>query len=234
MSEKILMTSAIFVELDALLDTRLALLAYHDEKTLNKVLQANIYHTRLADSYPGLSIAEFYRLYDERHKGLLKYAIITPMIDVVKSFIYRTLKQTIQSPFHYKPKVIINTYPYQLTEEEVTIIIQSLIGLTDGAADIEAVYASYSEISPRYVKEHVSVMVLYEYTKWLDIHSGNGGFIKVTCPEVGLIGPQLYFKDYDSRENAQKVFTSMEQMTQPFIALQLMPVSYFSMIFTKS
>lgn len=233
MKNKELITSSIFVELDALLDTRLALLAYHDEKRLDKVLQSNTYHQRLADSYPGLTIQEFYKLYSQRHKGILKYAIITPIVDLIKSFVYRTLKQAIQSPFQYKPKIIINVYPYQLTEEETNIIIGSLIGLTDGSADIEAVFASYEQIDPSYVKQHVSIMVLYDYTRWLDIHSANAKFSKTTCPEVGLIGPKLYFKEYDIKEDHDKAFSSIEQLTQPFIALQLMPISFFSMLFTK-
>ena len=233
MKTKELITSSIFVELDALLDTRLALLAYHDEKRLDAVLQSNVYHNRLSDSYPGLSIEEFYQLYNQRHKGILKYAIITPIVDLIKSFVYRTLKQAIHSPFQYKPKIIINVYPYQLTEEETAIIIGSLVGLTDSSADIEAVYASYEQIDPAYIKQHVSIMVLYEYVRWLDVHSQNGKLAKVTCPEVGLIGPKLYFKEYDNKENHEHAFSSMEQLTQPFIALQLMPVNYFSMLFTK-
>ena len=226
-------TSAILVELDALLDTRLALIAEYSTACLSAVLKANTYHTRLADSYPGLTIEAFQERYHRRQKSVLKHAIITPVADLVKSFVYRTLKQALNSPFHYQPKIIVNTYPYQLTEAETTLIIHSLIGLTDQVADVEAVYASYDEIDPAYVKQHLSVMVLYDYTRWLDVHSVAGRFNKVTCPEVGLVAPQLYFKEYDTKADHAAVFQSMEQLAQPFIALQLLPVKYFSILFTK-
>lgn len=231
--DKPLTVSTILVELDALLDTRLSTLLHYNESILDEVLKLNTYHHRLADKYPRLSIDAFYEQYGKRDKRVLQNTMITPVVDIVKSFVFRTLKHSLNSPFQFKPKVIVNVYPYVLTEDEVATIISSLVTITEHAADVEAVNASYDSIDPYYVKKNISIMVLYEYHKWLDIHSVNNTFNKVTCPEVGLIGPELYFKEFDVKQDHSKVFRSMEQLAQPIIALQLIPVSEFSMVLTK-
>ena len=151
------------------------------------------------------------------------------MSEFIKDFSTNTLKLLIATPFHYKPKILLNIYPYELSEEDIVILIESLISISNGLADIEVIDMPYEDITPKYVKSHLSIMILYDYSSWLEIHSTNKNFEKITCPEVALIGPRLYFKD-NIEASELDPFSSMEILISPLIGLQLLPIEYFSSI----
>lgn len=226
--------STLLVELDVILDTRLAALTTLNESVLDKVLKSGRYHSRIADKFESIPISAFYDHYNRRDKTTLQHAIITPIVDLMKDFVYRTIKQSIGSPYQYNPKILVNCYPYVLTKDEIAILTQTIVALTDGKADVETITASYEEITIPYLKKHIAVMVMYEYPRWLDIHVKEVESKKISCPEVGLIGPRIYFKDYDPSANHDTAFKAMEQITQPIIALQLIPVEHFSIVFKQT
>ena len=228
--DKDLPFSTLFVELDTILDTRIGALALMGGDTLSKVLNSD-YHRRLIDRFPNIDNDKFKEIYDSRNKKILQYSMITPIIDIISQFIATTLRQVITTPFHYKPKIALNIYPYKLTDEEVNNIIKVLVELTMAKADIEIVSMSYDEITPRFVKQNLSVLILYEYYKWLEIHSANEAFKKVTCPEVTLIAPSIYFNPIKANTSQDiNSFKIMEEMAAPLVGLCLIDIKYFSMV----
>lgn len=223
-------TSAIFVELDTLLDTRMATLNRMGQEAVESALKAG-YHSRPFDFFPGVDEAEFKRLYDARDKVTLAQALVTPICQLVREFVAKTLDNVHNSPFHYRPKIILNIHPYKLTEGEIQVFIKTFRALTLGAADIEAVDMSYEQISPLYVKTNLSVMVLYQYDQWLEVHSQSEAFKKVTAPDVSLLAPAIYFKKPEKKPKPDDdPFAAMQQLAAPFIGLALMPIENFSMV----
>lgn len=225
--DKELEYSAIFIELDAILDTRLAILANLDDVLLKKILEK--YHNRDEDVFPGMDDSLFKELYANRTKEILSNSIITPMIELIKEFSQKTLKLLVSTPFHYKPKIILNIYPYELIEDEIVILISTIVNETNELADVQVVNMTYEEITPKYVKNNVSIMVLYEYYKWLEIHSANENFKKTTCPDIALLGPRIYFKPKPKRIE-EDPHQAMEFLAGPFIGLKLISIEHFSMV----
>lgn len=223
-------TSAILVELDVILDTRMATLNRMGEQAVANALKAG-YHDRPFDFFPGVDEAEFKRLYDARDKVTLAQALVTPICQLVREFVAKTLDNVHNSPFHYHPKIVLNIHPYKLTEGEINVMIKTLRGLTLGAADIEVIDKSYAELTPLYVKNYLSTMVLYQYDQWLEAHSASGAFKQVTAPDVTLLAPAIYFKKPDKKPKADEdPFAAMMQLASPFIGLVLMPIEKFSMV----
>lgn len=230
MAEEKFEFSSVFIELDALLDTRISVLMSLGDSALSSAIDGG-YHTRPADIFPKVDNEQFKLRYAERDKSVLASAVVTPMAIMLKEFCLETLRNIINTPFHRQPKVIVNVYPYKLEEDEINTIISAIKAITEDMADIEAVYMPYEEITPLYVKRDLSVMVMYDYAKWLEAHSVSGAFKRTTCPEVVLFAPAIYFKPVARYPSAdENPFEAVEQLAAPLISLKLIPIEKFSMV----
>lgn len=56
---------------------------------------------------------------------------------------------------------------------------------------------------------------MYEYHKWLDHFSANKFFEKITCPEVTMFGPAIYFKK--PQQIIDDPFTDMQTLAKPLL-----------------
>jgi len=225
--------STLYVELDCLLDTRLSLIAEYGEKAVEIALQKG-YLTRLTDSFEGIDPEDYKRVYEQRNKSLLKNAIVTPIINMVRSFVIETIKTSTNSPFNLRPNVVVNAYPYVLNSEEEEVLL-SIIGIAlDGACDIRLIYKPMEDILPSMVKTAYSVMIMYRYDLWAEYHAQKKHFEKVICPDVTVIGPQLYFnglpkiEDLSKIDNNKNPFQYLEECFKPIINLITYPASFFS------
>lgn len=226
-------TSTVLIELDALLDTRIAVIAGLGDAALDSVMRSD-YHNRLMDVFENVDETLFNERYQNRDKTVLANAVLTPMGQMLKEFAFKTLKQMVETPFHYQPKIMLNVYPYKLTEDESKVLIASIIDITGGKADVQVIDVSYEDITPSYVKANLSILVLYEYYKWLEIHSENEKFKHATCPEVTLLGPAIYFKKPDNMPNNDtEAFEAMQTLASPLIGLRLLPIENFSMVYKR-
>lgn len=211
------------VELDVLLDTRLSVFYKEGiEKPFDDFHKE--YFKRDQDKFKYLP--DFKDLYEERDVENIKNALMTNFIDVVIEYAEKVDKQNKEMPLFVKPCLMINIYPYQLDEVSIETIIKSFVIITEGLCDVQVVNMSYEDITPTFVKEKVSMMALYRYDIWLELHSKNKNFEKVTCPEVALLGPAIYFKD-KPKQVTEDPFASLQFLASPLVGLTLLPISYF-------
>jgi hypothetical protein len=188
------------------------------------------YHDRISDHIPGIDYDVFKSKYDQRNKLTLKNAMVTPMIVMLKEFCQRTIENSLSSPFAYTPKVILNVYPYQLEPDEIKLLADLISIRTAGLPDVEVINSKPEEVTPLYAKNHLSVMAMYRYDEWLDLHCASGAFERHIAPEVTLFGPRLYFKKPEGGAPEVDPFQDMEQLASPLVNLHLLPVSRFSMV----
>jgi hypothetical protein len=219
--------STIMIDLDTLFDTRLSVLLKMGDEAVSEAFKDDMYYHRTSDRWPNIDPEEFKRHYDTRTKELLKTTSVTPILSLVTEFASKTIKNISNTPFHSRPKCVVNTYPYKLIEPEVDVLLKTLAAATKGLCDIEIVHMTLDDITPRFVKNNLAIMVMYEYYKWLELHSANGLFKKTTCPEVALFGPMLYFIPRDNTIEGD-AFKAMEEVMGPLIGLRLFPIEMFS------
>lgn len=226
-------TSILCIELDCLLDTRLATLYQIDPAAASDAM-ASGYEHRVEDRFK-VDAALFHSLYAARDRLILKNSLMTPMVRLCREFVEQTLRQKTDGPFQYTPQILINAYPYVLADSETETITRAVATAVKEYCDIQTVFYDYAQLSPAWVKQTCSILVLYHYPDWLEYHSLNGNWKKTTCPEVTLMGPALYFNGLPSDQilaEAKQLqltpFEAMEQLAGPLIQLSLLPIRYFS------
>lgn len=226
--------STFYVELDCLLDTRLSLISEYGEKAVETALEKG-YLTRLTDDFEGIDSEEFKKAYDNRDNRILKNAVMTPIVKMLKDFAVETVRTSINSPFKLQPNIVVNAYPYKFTKEEETLLLSTIAYAINDICDVSLIYEPMENIMPDYVKKTYSIMAMYRYDLWGEYHADKKHFEKVICPEVTLIGPRLYFngipkkEDLDNLPNENKdPFTCLEECFKPVINLNTYPVSFFS------
>lgn len=195
--------SAFMVYLDALFDTRLTLLYEMNPDSVKLALESN-YLFRDEEVFPGIDKNEFITQYHNRTKKLLKNAMITPAIDMIYQFVHETNQNNISSPQLIRPKIIINTFPYVLTETESNIIKMAVENYIKRSAEVEVLHISYESLTPTYMRQEVSIVMMYDYYNWLEVHSESKLFERDRCPEISLIAPGLYFKSKPNRQMSEK------------------------------
>ena len=221
--------STMLVELDCLLDTRISILSELDDVKFKEVL--SMYHSRDIDSFPYYGFNRFKEVYDKRSREVLKEALVTPILTLIEEFVNKTLLNLINTPFHQRPKVIINIFPYELKEEEINNIITLIVNRTKGNCTVEVINKSIKELTVGYIKDNIAIMVMYKYYEWLEYHCTIKAFDTITCPEVTMFGPSIYFKEKQPNNNIKEdPVKSMEEIAKPLIGLKLFPIKLFSFI----
>ena len=225
--------STLYADLDSLLDTRLAVLYEMGEDVIKHVLD-NGYTSRDIDHWDGIDNNLFKAKYAARDKQILKNSAMTPMVTLLREFVIATVAKSVNSPFLFEPKIIINTYPYHLSDDELDMFMSTFVALTKGMAAIELVFMSIEDVTPMYVKKNLSLVIMYDYLKWLETHSANGKLKKVTCPEVSMMSVALYENPsikLKSMQSKDKIgfFDAIEITANPLISLKLLASVHFSM-----
>jgi hypothetical protein len=216
-----------YVDLDALLDTRAGTLFRHDPKVLELNLQKD-YYLRTTDEFEGIDFDLYRELYSKRDIETLKHSLVTRVMPMLMDFAKDTLRAIINSPYQRQPKVVINIFPYELSESTERYVIAAVRALSHGLFDVEVIRTSYENLTPSYVKSNFLFMAMYSYWEWLDAQAQNGEFEKTQCPHVTLIGPQLIkSKEAERLLKGIDAFDAIEKYSSPFIRLSLFPVAQF-------
>ncbi len=221
--------AVIYADLDVLLDTRLATLYRLDPTKIHQVITGG-YYSRLFDEFEGYDTDEFKKLYAERDLHTLKHAMVTEITDAINFFAQNTLKALLNTPFRRQPKLVVNVHPYKnINKETESLIITALSVLTKKQLDIEVIDMSYEELTPVYVKSNYIFVIMYEYWRWLEIHSVNRNLAETQLPSVTMIGPAL-IKSSEAAAMLKGIdpFRAIEQYSSLYIKLVLYPISKFS------
>lgn len=232
MSDTLLKKQGIYLDLDALLDTRLSILFTYGDEILQSILSDN-YFIRNMDTFKGIDRNEFISKYNTRDKLTLKDTIVCKLINMVKELVDKMVQQALTSPFHTGPKIFLNIYPYKLLPEEEVIMIRGLIHVTNKLADIQLINLSPEELTPQFLKDNLAILFKYDYNTWLDMQLEN--FKLLPCPEISLFIPEIYPKELPTKENIELMaekqmnsFKLLEFISAPLIGLKAQAIELFS------
>lgn len=228
--------NTLYIDIDALFDTRYALLTYLLKESY---LKENFtrYKERVADELDPVSKIDLARCYVHRDKRLIEKRFVTLVSDFIKDFIYKNRVNSVNGPESRIPKIVVNVYPYKLDVFEISELVEYLEELTEGKCDIDTVNFDIERLTPSLVKSSYSIMIKYEYVQWLEHYSKNEVFKKITAAGVTLLVPALYLVELPNIEQAKEFqrnkttpFKEVEKLVSPIINLQYMPVEFFSSI----
>lgn len=235
MSEPI-RASGLYLSLDVLFDTRIATLEAINPHLLEKNLAS--YYSRTSDVFEGVDSEKFLASYSRRNKETLKKSLLTPILGLIIEFVENTHLKSQDDPVKAYPKLYLNTYPYDLLEEEVKFIVEALISHFKYPCDIEIIHRDEIELTPNLIKANYDIMILYDWVRWLH-HLVENKMFDTPCPDVTVIVPRL-LPWHDNMEkllklkpkDKQDLFEEIKRKVNPFINLIFFSSHYFSLAIT--
>ncbi|MGG4591703.1 hypothetical protein ACLPJK_25950 [Pseudomonas aeruginosa] len=161
---------SILVELDALLDTRIATLGIHDPKVAAKVLRAG-YHTRLSDDFEKLSEGaitnEMFRdLYAKRDGETIKASMLTTMNFTLCGMLIGLERKLIENVEVGSIEVVVNIAPYQIDPHVCDVLVSALQSRWPVTASVRWINKPMAELTPHYIDSAHDAFILYNYDEW--------------------------------------------------------------------
>lgn len=229
----------IYIELDCILDTRLATLCQVDESLVDAAF-ANNYFKRQEDSFPKIKKETFKTLYDNRDSETLKFAYQTSCVELVNIIINTVLKNCVDQPLATGCKLFVNIYPYKLTDIEINTLLALMIEQTRDLVDIEIINMSPDSLTTSYCRDKIDCMFMYDYNAWLDAQCKNKNILKAVIRHIKVYGPRIYFNKIPSDSELKSMekdgltpFKAVEDMASVLVDLDLIDISMFCVDVSK-
>lgn len=228
-------TVAVLVELDTLLDTRLATIARLAPEAAVKVLQEG-YHRRDRDVFAGsVDQQAFEQLYRERDEDTLAESKLTNIVLVLSRLMAGLGEQAIMRPYFDAVELIVNVHPYKLSERVCVEIGTAVSARMHGTCTVRTTSIRPEDLTPEFCKNSYAMMVMYDPYSWMNIHAE--AFWRTRIPGITLVAPALIFnKDTKSEDLGQLATTiahpmqAMQMLASQLIGLELIDPLYFSVL----
>ena len=236
----------IYVSLDALFDLRQGTLTLIDPDYAIAVTSVPEYFTRDIDLFAtnipakgsdkpmGPLAREIYeKVFEAKKDEILKNSLMTKMLSFITPLYQQFSKQAILTPFLSSVEIDVNTYPFNLSDDEISTLLACLAEHLGNACTITIINIPIKDLTVGYVKENYLALIMYEYTTWFNEHDKyiRKGLLK----EVGLYIPKLFtvrrLTVAEEDEFKKKKTTSFEftsKMMAPFIVMQFLPTALYS------
>lgn len=222
------MKHCVYVELDAILDTRLAVISSIDQDAAVKLLRSEEYYTRAIDDFSKLveiSKEQFEEAYLKRDKEILKQSRLTKIPLILDDLISKMEMLSTETPFVESLKVELNVWPYKLDEEERSLFASALMAFTGIETLVDVIYKDPETLTPSYIKGRYTGLILYNFRDWLKYHTE--AFMKVQIPTLTILAPAI-FKDTVPTPD-DYLATGMDPNVSPFTLAEVGMASIFGL-----
>ena len=231
--------SRVLVELDAIFDTRLGTLRMIDERSASACYNDERYFTRIIDDFSemcGVSREQFRDAYSRRNVETIENSIITEIPFVLAELTMKLGAETLDTPFVSEVVVHVNCYPYTLDAEEQEIIASAVAARCLEETKVECVFIPPEQLTPRYILEWYSGMILYNHREWMEKQLEE--FKTARMPRVCVHAPAIYYDEVPSKDEFTRNgiaphitgFQLSELATTELYALSLLPAINFSIV----
>lgn len=222
--------ATIYVQLDALLDTRIGTLSRINPAVVEDLI-TNGYCSRSVDHFDGVDMEAYRALYAQRNEETLIHALPTEMINVLREMVDVLSEQSITSPYHKGVKVVVNVHPYSLSAENKVTIQETVTQWIQALAPVEIVTLSDEDLTPEHIYATYTTMIMYDWCNWLKVQAQ--AFNDRPCNGVVLYVPQIHFfaNGETYREDIKKM---TEEIANPMDALKLITAQMFTLELTDT
>lgn len=225
-----------YVQLDALLDTRIATVERLDPAAAQAV-SVGRYHTRTIDIFDrngsNIKQTDYERLYEDRDTETLSHATMTWLARYMLTLMSQlTMKQGMPL-LSEQISISVDIYPYDLPEAQQASLVAAMETYTNGAAKIDLVSFAPSDMTVSMIKQSYDICFMYDFNAWLMAHTEE--FKKVQIPEIRFVVPKLYLKDSPALlraklEGEELVWEQMSLLMVGLVGVVFMDVRLFSFI----
>lgn len=226
--------AGIFVDLDALFDTRLAVLDMLDPFLAIKALKEG-YLDREEDSFTHCPRELFQSVYKARDTTILERALMTQVKSIVIDFMKEGIDKLKSERTNALVNVYINVWPYKIAKDAAGELLTPFYDAVKGKANIHLVNIPPEELTPDVCKKHFSYIIKYDFMDWI-VKLGEQGLIqKSPMQEITLVAPRIYpsgkpsVQDIEeASRNKMEPYQCTELFFAPYIKLELYIPQLFS------
>lgn len=235
-------SAKIYVDIQSLLDTRQGVLAQLMEKEkLFEYINSDEYNFRNIDKFP-VDMNEYNRINKEARVETLQNSMVTYIVELLKTKLFNMEKRNSFMGESKPPEILLNIYPYSLTEKQAELIKSALFVKLGLDCFIDVIKIKESDLTPYFIKNYnIIACFIYDVTHWLDIHLE--ALDKLKMPELLVYGPSLYkqfdnekMKDIDEirKMGFKDIFNYLEFFVMSVAGLSFLPVAFYSNVITAS
>ena len=231
----------ILVELDCLLDTRIAVLNSLSPLATKEILKSGAYRDRKSDDFELLTKgviknSDFINAYAKRNKETLKRSQPTNIVKLLSTISKEVELQKLETPVTESLKIIVNVFPYKLTEDEIRILSTAVMCYGGMESEVTVTNKSLKELSPTEIKKSWDGLIIYEFDNWFTLHSE--ALDKTPIPRHLMFAPALYIKPIEEKDEVVTTaeggtinpFTVVEMAMVAHLCLELLRPEEFSLI----
>ena len=229
--EKDELVNAIYVELDTILDTRFSLLHSIDDKLAMGSLVSGKYFNRITDTFGYISNDVWREIYRRRNENVLLKPIPTKIQWLVKNYVKEADFNRFVEGTGEAVKIYLNIYPYVLSEEKKEKLRMGL--MNSMPVNVEVVFVNWSimDITPEWVDENVSTMVMYDGLTWLGYWKDDGDIFRRSVPDTLLLTPRLMSGISPMDRNSEiNFFNNIKESLSMFIDINFLDVDMFCLV----
>lgn len=239
----------ILIDLDVLLDTRIATLVQLDPEEAVKILKSG-YSSRTTDDLSGIDTTitteEYKTAYAKRDIETLKTSRMTNYIFELAMTVKQLTENLAKDNTRVKdPCVVINYYPYKdLDTEVLSQIVYAIQQHITTAVDIKTVYLEPDKLDLKALKNlEILTYITYDFKTWFEtsfsIAKGKNAII--SYPKFTIVVPKIMPEltsfdqlDADSRQILQNKtpFEFMKLYWAPMFGIEYCPIELMSLLDT--
>ena len=236
------MHQKVLIEVDALLDTRRGVMFGLDIEA-GKALLTPAYYDRPFDNFTSfqsiVSHEQYKEAYAKRSVADLKNSKVTYM-----HFFLGELVRKLEENHRFNRdsaetvEVIVNTYPYVLSEEEQHVLAIAVGARLGVITPVTTTYIPLDKLDIRYINsQEYTAVVLYNFNEWAKLNLEKLEDKPDNAPGVTLFVPALFDADQplpkhedlvDDKGNEMDPFALMASFFAEVIGISFLPVNFYS------
>ena len=225
-------THRLLVNLDSILDTRLASIAKVSEELATTILDTGKYHSRRHNNITHISTMAdnptIVNAFNNRDTETLKMAGPTSIISLIKDLVekYRVNFRTYNDVT--KITLDLNTWPYKLNYDEKEVFKEVLKSELD-LNEIKTVFIPIGKMSLQRIAVYQTV-IWHEIDEWASIHLNSLTF--TGARNTVFYHPEILVHDLDNAHKLEplKAGEALKIVLLKYIELECIPLSIYSII----
>lgn len=233
-------TKKVYTDIQSLLDIRQSILIdMLGEETALEYVSSDTYNFRETDLFP-VNKTEYANKLNSRSPIVLKNATITYIEVLLKNKLTNLEKLNGFNGESSAPELVVNTFPYQLTQEQVRHLQNAIFVKLDVLCLITIVYDPPNVWSPSYIRNNnVSSFFMYDFTTWMNLHSEK--LVNGDLREINVYVPSIGGKELTPEEQKEikklgfnDIFSYTEYVLSTACRVQFLPIVFYTNIVTAT
>lgn len=193
----------IYLELDAVLDTRLGTLDIMNPEFSKATVSNPGYFRRVSDDFSvfcDVKFEDYKEAYRKRSIETLQHSVVTNASFVLNSVVNELNRQRKESPFAASVTVEVNIAPYNPDGELRMELENAIATMLPVDVAVRSVNIPIEQLTLQHVAKNYTGMLIYNFAEWLQLHSRE--FENVQIPGITILAPQLHVEGHKAFESS--------------------------------